>query len=245
MTILELMIVLGILGLTVFVMRSGFRALTKADLVEDATELAAVMRRASQLAIEVGEQHRVVFDLDKQIYAIEVCQGQTAIMRNEALRNDEEKTKRALEKGQEKLRDLPSDALATGDPEEALKRATAISGHHIADRTCIPAQTGISGDVSGKGWIRTLSAKKGIKFKEIWVQHMDDSTTKGQISIYFFPTGSSEKAVIELTDGETSYTVMIHGLTGRVQTKNGKLESVDDHMLRNVMGDKDAKREDQ
>ncbi|HEU0032923.1 MAG TPA: type II secretion system protein [Kofleriaceae bacterium] len=245
MTILELMIVIAIIGLLVVVMRTGFRALTKADLAEDATELAAVLRRAGQLAIEHGEQHRVVFDLDKQIYAVEVCQGQASIMRNEALRPDEEATKRAVEKGTEKLRDLPQDALATGDPDEATKRAIAIAGHHIADKACAPVTAGVSGDSSGKEWVRSLRTPRNIKFKEIWVQHKDDSTTKGQAAVYFFPNGSSEKAVIELTDGDAVHSILVHGLTGRVQQKSSKLDDVDTHMLRNVMGDRDAKREDQ
>jgi len=253
MTILELMVVIAIMGGVMLVFRSGFRVLTNADLSEDATELASLMRRAQQLAIEHGEQHRIVFDLDKAIYAVEVCQGKTAIQRNEALRNDDEETKRAAEKGKERLRDLPADALAVGDPEEALRRATSIAGHHIADRTCIPASGGLTGHLDGRlaqheggqEWTRALHAKQGIKFKEIWVQHKDDGTTKGQVAIYFFPGGSAEKAVVELTDGERTYTIMVHGLTGSVVMKSGKLDNIDSHMLRNLMGDKDAKREDQ
>ncbi len=239
-----MMIVIAIIGIGIFILRSGFRSLTKADLVEDTTELAALMQRTSQLAIEHGEQHRVVFDLDKQIYSVEVCQGQAAIMRNEALRNDEEQTKRAVERGKERLRDLPTDALAVGDPDQALKLAMSISGHHVADRTCVPAHEGLSGDAHGKQWIRTLRVKGGIKFKEIWAQHLDDGVTKGQVAIYFFPGGSAEKAVIEVTDGSEVYSVLVHGLSGRVQLKDGKLDDIDAHMLRNVMGDKDAKRED-
>lgn len=244
MTVLEIMIVLAIVGGLAFVVRSGFRILTKADLVENAVELSAVMRRTSQLAIEKGELHRLVIDVEKGIYVVEVCQGQTAIVRNEALRNDPEETQRALERGKQKLIDLPPDALAAGNPEEATKRATAIAGHHIADRTCVPATDGISGDASGKGWIRKLYAHKGIKFKQIWVQHIDERVTKGEVGVYFFPAGSAEKAVIEITDGDETFSVLVHGLTGRVELKDGALRDVDDHMLRNVMGEKDAARED-
>src|SRR5690606_37302469 len=62
MTVLEIMIVLAILGGGAMLVRSGFRLITKADLVENATELSAVMQRAGQLSIEHGELHRVVFD---------------------------------------------------------------------------------------------------------------------------------------------------------------------------------------
>src|ERR1051325_9721345 len=98
MTVLEIMIVLAIIGGLFFVVRSGFRLVTKADLVEGSTELTAGLRRASELAVEHGELHRVVLDLEPQAYLVEVCQGQVAIARNELLKADDEDTKRALER---------------------------------------------------------------------------------------------------------------------------------------------------
>jgi prepilin-type N-terminal cleavage/methylation domain-containing protein len=245
MTVLELMIVLAIIAAASLLVRSGFRLITRADLVENATELSAVMKRASSLAIEHGELHRVTFDLDRQVYAVEVCQGATAILRNEQLRPDAEAKKNALERGKQRLANLPSDALAAGDPEEATRRATSLAGNHIADRTCAPASDTITGDASSKGWIRALKTDKGVKFKQLWVQHKDDSVTSGQVAIYFFPNGSSEKAVVEITDGSDVFSVLVFGLTGRVELRDGPLADIQTHMLRNVMGDRDAKREDQ
>jgi hypothetical protein len=252
MTVLELMIVLAILAGGVVLVRSGFRLITKADLVESSTELAAMMRRTSQLAIEKGQMHRVLLDLDKHIYVIEVCEGASTIVRNEKVNPDEEAAKRAQEKGKERLRGVPMEAVAP-DPESATKHALSIAGHHIADRMCVPlGDKDMSGMVGIKGnknletnqeWVRALKVEKGIKFKEVWVQHRDDSVTKGQVAIYFFPTGSSEKAIIEVTDGSEVFSVLIHGLTGRVQLKDGELRDVNDHMLRNIMGDKDKARD--
>ena len=243
MTILELMIVMAIMGAGVFLLRTGFRVLTKADLVENSTEVAAVLKRTGQLAIEKGEMHRVMFDLEKHLYAVEVCQGEKTIQRNENIRPDEETTKRALEKGQERLKTVGTDMQAA-DPEAATKHALAVAGHHIADRMCTPVDDP-SSDSEGKGWIRTLRAVKGIKLKEIWVQHKDESTTKGQVAIYFFPSGSAEKAVVEITDGSDTFTVLVAGLTGRVELKDGTLRDVNDHMMRNALGDKDKPREEQ
>lgn len=244
LTVLEIMVVLAIVGGLIYIVRSGFRMVTKADLVEDATELTAVMRRASQLAVEHGELHRVVLDLDAGGFAVEVCQGAVGIARNELLKADDEATKRALEKGRQRLAGLPPDALATGDPEEATRRAAALAGHHVADRACKPADNSVTGDSNGKGWVRKLRKDK-VKFKEIWVEHRDDSATKGQVAIYFFPLGGAEKAVIELTDGSEVFTVLVFGLTGRVELHDGTLRDVNDHMLKNALGDRDAKREGQ
>lgn len=250
-TILELMIVIAIIGAGAFLLRAGLRAVTKADLVEDATELAAILRRANQLAIERGELHRVVLDLDATTpdaegrvdYVVEQCQGSAAIARNEDVRPDAEGVKRAEERGRAKLSQLPPDALAVGDADEAMKRTLAVAGHHIADRACSPAVEGFTGDVSGKKWGRALRVKQGIRIKQVWVQHRDERVTKGQVAIYFFPSGTATKSIIELTDGGEVFTILVHGLTGRVELKDGTLRDPDDHMLRNVMGDKNAKRE--
>src|SRR6266850_3966117 len=140
MTILELMIVLAIIGSAALLLRTGFRLITKADLVENSTELAAIMRRASTLAIEHGEMHRVVLDLDKQVYVVEVCRGSLSIARNETLRADEDQKKRALDRARERLAGMPADTSSpSADPEDATRRAVALSGHHIADRTCVSA----------------------------------------------------------------------------------------------------------
>lgn len=242
-TVLEIMIVLAILGGGVVLVRSGFRMLTKADLVENATELTGVLQRASQLAISHGELHRVLFDFEKNAYVVEMCQGQTTILRNERLDKDPEAAKQALERGKQRMGQLPADALASGDPEEATRRAIAIAGHHVADRVCAPAEDAITGDALGKGWIRQLSVSRGIKFKEIWVQHLDQSVTKDQVAIYFWPMGSAEKAVIEMTDGSDTFTLLVHGLTGRVELRDGQLRAVNDHMMKNAMGDRDAERD--
>jgi type II secretory pathway pseudopilin PulG len=262
MTVLELMVVLAIIAGASMLVRSGFRLITKADLVENSTELSAVMRRTSTLAVEHGEMHRLVIDLDTQIYTVEVCQGAVAIQRNEILRTNEEDKKRALDKGKNAFSNMPVQATEASDPQDAEKRAMAVAGHHIADRTCMTATDTISGDAKGReddehdkdgkvtkhgelrGWVRKLRADKGIKFKEIWVQHRDESVTKGQVAIYFFPNGSSEKAVVELTDGTEIFSVLVYGLTGRVELRDGVLKDVNDHMMRNAMGDKNAKRED-
>ncbi|HEY1553447.1 MAG TPA: prepilin-type N-terminal cleavage/methylation domain-containing protein [Kofleriaceae bacterium] len=252
-TILEMMIVLAIIALAALLARTGFRTLTKADLVDNSTELAAIMKRAQQLAIEHGELYRVTMDLDKQVYVVEVCEGQVAIQRNEAVRTDAEAKKHALETAKARMNGMPPEANAPSqstDPEDANRRALAIVGHHIADRTCAPATdswVGVNTDAGTKGkpkgWARGLRAEKGIKFKEVWVQHRDGSVAKGQVAVYFWPNGSSEKAVVELTDGDEVFSVLVYGLTGRIELKDGVLRDVDDHMMRNAMGDKDAKRE--
>lgn len=246
MTLLEIMVVLAILAVAILALRTAFRSITKADMVENSTELSAILKRTQQLSVETATLHRVTIDMDKGIYAVEQCTGTSTIEMNEAIRPDAEKTKRAEDKGKDRLRNMPMQAV-TSDPEQATKQALALAGHHIADRTCSAVDEGLSGDIekdsTSHPWVRTLRANKGIKFKEIWVQHRDESATKGQVAIYFFPNGSAEKAVVELTDGSETFSILVYGLTGRVVLKDGELRDIDDHMLKNPLGDKDKERD--
>lgn len=243
MTVLEIMVVLAIIGGMVFIGSSAWGKFSRTDLIEGSKDVASLSRAASARAIQWGELHRLTIDLDKQIVAVEMCQGSMAIARNEALMSDPEETKRAMERAQQRMGTMPAQAFATGDSEEGARRASAIAGHHIQDKQCTVVDSGFTGDSQGKKWTRTLLADKGIKFKEVWVQHLDDSVTKGQVGIYFFPSGTAEKAVIEITDGTDTFTVTISGVSGRVELLDAPLANVDDFLLRNPMGEKDAARE--
>lgn len=247
MTILEIMVVLAIIGGALFIVRSGFRLITKADLVDDANELNAILGRTNQLSIEHAQQARVVLDLDTQTYVVEICEGSLQIKRDEEARRKKDDIERDKQKGVSKLQSsqLKGDEFSM-DPDDQARRVIALSGEHVEDRKCVPATDNFSGDVTGKGFIRRLRANKGIKFKDVYVAHKEGATTKGQVAIYFQPNGTAEKAVIELTDGSEVFTVLVYGLTGKVELRDGPLKNIDDHMLKNVMGDKDLrKREDE
>ncbi len=251
MTVLELMVVLAVIGGMMLLVRSGFRNVTKADLVENATELSSVLRRTSELAVEHGEMHRVVLNFETGSYQVEICTGAQAIQKNEKPRTPQEDMDRAAEKAKNAFANMPVDAM------QNMKNALSVAGHHVDDRHCKLADDSITGDAEGKAydktqkkevpktWKRDLRTEKGIKFKEVWVQHRDESATKGEVAIYFWPTGASEKSVIEMTDGTEVFSVLIYGLTGKVELKDGVLKDVNDHMMRNALGDKNARHEDE
>ena len=48
--------------------------------------------------------------------------------------------------------------------------------------------------------------------------------------------------MIELADGSDVFTVLVHGLTGRVELRDGEMRDPDEHMLRDAEGDKEEER---
>jgi prepilin-type N-terminal cleavage/methylation domain-containing protein len=242
MTLLEIMIVLAIIGGGMFLARSAFRAVSKADLVEDAVSLTGTLRRTGDRAIATNQMHRVILDFDKQAGIVEVCKGADKIVRNDVVAVDEAGKQRALERAKDRMRDLPADAMG------ATQRAAAIAGQHVADRVCVPVAAAEvkegKADKEARDWLILPKKEKGIKLSKVWVQHRDDAQTTGQVAIYFFPNGSAEKAIIELTDGSETFSTLVFGLTGRVELQDGSVRDPDEHMLRNPHGQKDAAREE-
>jgi general secretion pathway protein H len=251
MTVLELLIVLALMGLFAYVAWSGFRTLTSAALVEDTNDLVAVMRRTQALAVESGLPVRVVFDLDKEAYWVEACAGEPTLRRSkEEAKLDPEEQREALEEARAKIALLPAGQLKAGSAEEEARMALALAGDKNLGRSCVPVAQSeefkdlLTGDAMGRGLARKLQTDRSVKLREIWVQHLDDSATEGQVSVNFFPLGWAEKAIIELGDGSSVHTVLLHGATGRVEVLDGPLRDPDDHMLRRADGERDKEREE-
>ena len=133
--------------------------------------------RASQLAIEMGEMHRVVVDLDKAGLRRRGLSGaRRRSQRDEKLRVDKDEKKRALERGKNRLLGLPMRTLRIGDPgRRTMRRETAdLAGHRIATTARAPRRTTRSAATRPRQRAdpRSSSATtRAIKFKEIWVQH--------------------------------------------------------------------------
>ncbi len=251
LTILELLIVLALMGMFAYVAYSGFRSLTSAALVEDTNDLVAVMRRTQVLAVEAGVPVRIVFDFDKQAYWVEACEGDATLRRTkEEVKVDPKEAEKALEDARRKIALLPAGQLKAGSAEEEARMALALAGDKNAGRTCVPVAQAqgfkdlISGDAMGRGLVRKLQTDRDVKLREIWVQHLEDSASGGQVSINFFPLGWAEKAIIELGDGKSVHTLLLFGATGRVEVVDGALREPDEHMMRQANGDRDRDREE-
>lgn len=254
MTVLELLVALAVIVLLVYGVGAGMNKITEGDLVDDTLELASVLRRTNQLAVETGQLHRVMFDFEKGTYDVEVCQGSGALTRGADGDRiaDPRKVQDQLENARQRLATAGAD---TGQPgagaqtvaaDDAARTAAALAGQHVLDRVCGPAVEDIAPDKRRQQerqlHYRSLNKSAGVKWHEIWLQHLDESVTTGSAALYFFPDGSAEKAIVELARGDEVFTVLIYGLTGRVEIVDGKFDKPDDHMMRDAKGDKEDER---
>jgi hypothetical protein len=213
--------------------------LSRSRLNDDTTAMAGLARRASQLATETGKMHRLVLDLDGGTYRIEICDGgPAAIEKNPKLLRvmSQDEKRAALEEARRKLQSMPQNMMPQGNTDEAQGEAMALAlaGDLQAARTCTLA-AGESGRFDSKDLVFPMSG--GVKIRSVWVQHLEDPVSSGLVAIHFFPIGSAEKAIIELADDEESFSILIHGLTGRVEVRDSAVQRPEDFFLRDVNGD--------
>jgi len=88
MTLLEVLLVMGLMGLLLVLGTYTVRAVTKSALRGDTTEVAAALKAAANLAAQSGVHHRVVFNLDQHTYQIEACPDPIQLRRGQ---DEEEK----------------------------------------------------------------------------------------------------------------------------------------------------------
>lgn len=247
-----MMVVMGIIGFLSILGYSGVRYLRSSELRDDTTQIAALMKAAQDFATRTGAHHRVVFDLDKQIVRLERCEGDFKLRRGESLEDQmaaqAEAADKVQEDGQIDLarfaadRNLPPEILEAASPEEAAKLAEALTGERIGSTHCLPPDE-LTGDSKGRGAERKIRAWNGIEVRRMWVQHLEEPVADGLVAVNFFPLGHAEKAIIEIGDESGRYfTLLVHGLSGRVEFREGQLDDPDDHLMRNALGDRVEKR---
>jgi len=257
-TLLEMLIVLGIIGAVMALGFFAIRSFTKTALRSDAAAIASALESAQNMAAQSGMHHRVVFDLDQQTYRIEVCPDPIQLRRggeeedkvdeDELAKVTDQQQKLALaRKATQQISALVSGSVGgmaeAESPDAALKEAAALAGVRVGTSRCGIAP-GTGGDSSNYAEptapnVYALEGTgQGIKLRRVHVQHLRDPASEGEVSINFLPFGTAEKAVLEVADEEGSqFTILVHGLTGRVEIRDGAVDP-DEHMRRDGAGDR-------
>ena len=63
-----------------------------------------------------------------------------------------------------------------------------------------------------------------LVLESVWTPHQTEKYTKGTASIYFQPSGSSERALLQVRDGDDWYALKVAPLSGKVAVSEGKQE---------------------
>jgi general secretion pathway protein H len=206
MTLIEMMIVVIIVALAASGASYAFGAIERTQMRSACMKIGAASRYAYNRAISRGTTVRLLFDLDAETLAFEEGHGRLVIARSDDARR----------RDVEREADDGADASAV-DPWAAARARLESTLHPSFGAS--PFQP-----IEGA---RYASRRLGdrITIDRLITPHEPEPRTSGRGSIYFFPGGQTEHAVVWVGDGrDRVFAVELHPLTGRVRVHDRAYE---------------------
>ena len=205
MTLIEVLIVLGIVCLVSALGFLGSGATSGARLRRSAVMIASAVRVAYGHANATSKVVRLVFNLDRRTVAIEESSSQLWLSKNDRTGGAQAATdaeRRAIEEAESILQ-------GPKPPRPSFKPVKAFG---------FSVEKGMTGK----------ELDRNIRFLQIETGHQDDIVKTDQAYLYFWPGGQTERASIQLSIGGSTadadvVSILISPLTGKADIKNGKV----------------------
>lgn len=200
LTLIEITIALAIAALLVAVAIPAVASITRAQLRQKSGQLASGVRALYGQSAISGKSCRLAIDLDERSYQAECAKGSVRLGAE-------------LERSRNGARE-PSRT------DELLARAGNDRGALSAeDRERIALAE--KGAFAPSKEIPKTTLGSAVRFQKVWVSHQEEPYTAGTAYLYFWPTGQTEGASIQLAQGDDLYTLLVSPLTGRVRIVAG------------------------
>lgn len=205
-TLIEVILVVAIIAVVVTGATFGLGAVTRTRLRSASFHVMSAARFAYNRAITQGTTTRLHFDFEKNTMAVEESDTPVTLTTGEDIEAETGDAVDPWDLARSRL-EKPLDPPAPRSPFQPI---TSASGKVLDRYTAKPV-----GD--------------GISVHALITPHEIDKRTEGEGSVYFFPGGVAEQAVIQLRDSsDTVYSIEIHPLTGDARIHNFAFEPLDE-----------------
>jgi general secretion pathway protein H len=216
-TLLEMMLVLGLVGLLAVSVVTGFRSFAKSELRGSASKLAGAIRYLFDRASTTGKTHRLVFDFEAGKYWAEVSDDRFFMPRERE--TDESRLKEAEEEAERLKEEKEAEELSSSSSESD----ELIDPSRYQPTEWKPKRARF--EMFAEQALKTVQVKNA-KLAGLFTPRYAVPVSTGKGYLYFFPLGQTEPAVIHISDpeGESFFSLLVHPLNGRVQVMGGYVE---------------------
>ncbi len=233
MTLIEIMIVMGVVALMVGMAVIGFGAGRNAEVSRATNQIANLVRYGYDKARVTGDYYRLLIDLDEGTIALQQGDdrmflpatdrdGKIAEVDEGKLQEQADRDKRAEESYNRSVQAQVYSEGSGGGADDAGYDPYA-SQRRTVPRQRPPLFDSFDDESSLSDLAKPIQLPEGVKIR--YVRTADDlrPITKGQASLFFFPRGRTQEAHIQLEDEEidAQYTIKVQPLTGRVTIVDG------------------------
>ncbi len=206
MTLIEVVIAIALVGILSASLLFGKNMLVGSRVKSAATLFVSSTRFGLSRANATGKPTRLVIDLDKKQLSIEEASSSLMLRQKSG---DQTGGAEASTEAETKAR-VEADRIVEG-PRAARPRFSKLSG--------------VKGAIEELAKGRPLG--DGVEIVQVRTEHDDEYVREGRAYIYFWPGGTTERAVVQLKkagDKEASLTVVLSPLTGRAKIEKGPVD---------------------
>lgn len=207
MTLIEIIITVAIIGLIMGLSLGIFRDYDEAALEETADRLVGTIKYVYNEAAIKNQYYRLVINFEDQSFAVEASSEPFKISAT-----------------QEGVPETNQSTAANIEEVGASLENDKAEEEETAEEPSLPSEAKFSGTSSYL--LKPIQLPSGIRIKDVFVAHLDKKVEAGKTSIYFFPNGWVEKAVINLTDegGDNFYSIETFSNTGKAKIRTEYLD---------------------
>lgn len=213
-SLIEILVALAVVCLVSGSAIVGLRSLLKTELRGSATKLAAAIRYSYDRAISTGAFYRLHFNLDEQSYRLERSESRVLLGTKE---NGTSKGGRGEDR----------DIAARIEEEEEKK----TMGSNLPPELMPPPSPRRPKFAEYKDSTLPVIKLKKVHILDIYTPRQPEPFSAGHAYLHFFPDGHTERAIIHLgreRADDDQYSLIVHGLTGRVEVRAGRVEPPSD-----------------
>jgi len=241
MTLIEVLIVIGVLALMVGMLVIGFSSGRNAETTRKVNQVANLVRYGYDKARVTGHHFRLLIDFEKKTAMLQEGDSRMYLPATDRDGNlveyDEGKAEdqaardeRAEQSFNQSVQAEAVGAAPVGDTDGAAQGATyddVLDPYKPHPRKVPRRKPPLFNRFDDDGALPDLAGKVKFDedFKVVYVRTAADlkPITEGQASIYFFPGGRTQQTHIHIEDreGGNKFTIKIAPLTGRVTIEEG------------------------
>ncbi len=206
LTLIEVVIAVALIAVLSGSLLFGRNMLVGSRMKAAATLIVSGVKYGLTRANATGRPARLVLDFDKKQISIEEASGSLMLR----------------DKGKD-----PSGGATPASSAEAKARAETeriVEGPH-APRPQFSKLSGVSGGVEDLSAGRALG--DGVELVRVQTEHDENEIHEGRAYIYFWPGGTTERAIVQLKkagDKDAALTVVLSPLTGRAKIEKGAVD---------------------
>ena len=204
MTLLEIGIALAIVAGLIALVVPSISNVARVQLRQKTGQLAGGIRSLYGASAVAGHSCRLVMDLDAQAYWSECAQSAVR------LASDGERARGGAREASR---------------EEELLASVAQRGDALSDEERTRAELARKSAFAPTSDIPKTALGSSVRFAAVWVSHQPERYVAGKAFLYFWPSGLTETASIQLAQGDDVNTLLVEPLTGKVRIASGRVDA--------------------